>query len=201
LNKWADENNADIVVVSTDGDFHGICERYPRLHHQQRLEKYLQEVGNFHEALLTFVSDITKQHRAEVEEAIAERFCQLGFYLEDQNGEVENINVSWVEIEDEIYMIRLNDDDEATLEFNARIAFTCDLQYDDMSTAIWDSEEKRYLYIDRASETDVERDEDVSVELRISFDPDDASRFEIAELEVNRGMDISVLQDTEYPYK
>lgn len=78
---------------------------------------------------------------------------------------------------------------------------TCDLNYNDMSTAIWDSEDKRYIFVDRVSEDEVEREEEVPVEVQMSFDFGDKRYFEIEELEVNRGKDIGVMQDTDYPYK
>lgn len=201
LKKWSEDNDEDVVIISTDGDFRGICDGHPRLHHEERLEKYLQEVGEFHAALLSYVKEVTNQHREKIEDAIEERFTQLGFYLEDQDGEVENVQVMRIAFDDDFFVIRIKDENEATLELSARVEFTCDLNYDDMSTAIWDSEDKRYIYIDRVSEDDVEREEEVPVEVQVSFDLGDKTYFEIEELEVNRGKDIGVMQDTDYPYK
>lgn len=201
LKKWSADNNEDVVLISSDGDFHGVCDGHPRLHHEERLEKYLQEVGEFHAAVLSYVKQVTNQHRAKLEGAIEERFTQLGFYLQDQDGEVENLEVVKVAIDDDFFVIRIKDENEATLELSALVEFTCDLNYDDMDTAIWDSEDKRYIYIERVTEDDVEREELVPVEVQVSFDLGDKSYFEIEELEVNRGQDIGVIQDTDYPYK
>lgn len=201
LKKWSDDNKEDIVVISADGDFHRVCDGHPRLHHEERLERYLQEVGEFHAALFSYVKEVANQHREKLEAAIEERFTQLGFYLEDQNGEVENVQVLRVTLDDDFFVIRIKDDSEATLELSAGIEFTCDLNYDDMSTAIWDSEDKCYIYLERVSEDDVERKEEVSVEAQVSFDLADKMYFEIEELEVNRGKDIGVMQDADYPYK
>lgn len=201
LKKWADDNNEEVVVISTDGDFHGVCDGHPQLHHEGRLEKYLQEVGEFHAALLSYVKHVMNEHREKLEQAIAEGFVQLGFYLEDQDGGVENAEVVRVAFDDDFFVIRIKDESEATLELSARVEFTCDLNYDDMDTAIWDNEDKRYLYINRVAENDVGREQDVPVEVQVSFDLGDKTHFEIEELAVNRGKDIGVMQNTDYPYK
>lgn len=201
LRKWCEDNDDDVVIISTDGDFQGVCEGHARLHHETRLEKYLQEVGEFHAAILGFVKAVTNQHRQKLEDAVKERFTELGFYIEDLDGEVENVQVVTLEFDDDFFVIRIKDESEAILELSARVQFTCDLHYDDMSTAIWDSDDKRHIVINRVLEEDVEREEEVPVEIQVSFDLGDKSYFEVEELEVNREKDIGVMQDTEYPYK
>lgn len=199
LKKWSDDNEEDVVLISTDGDFASVCDGSPRLHHENRLEKYLQEVGEFHAALLGYVVEVAKEHQGEIETAIEKRFTELGFFLEDQDGEVENVEVQSIAIDEEFFVIRITDD-EAVLELSARIQFSCDLHYDDMNTAVWDSEDKRYIILNRVSET-VERTEDLPIQVRVLFDLGDRTYFEIDDLKVDGNKDIGVMQDDEYPYK
>lgn len=198
LKKWIAANNEDVMVISGDGDLASACRADQRLHHEPRLEKYLQEVGEFHAAVLAYVVNLTKKHEEEVKGEVERRFGDLGFWLEDQDGDVENIDVHSVTIND-IFVIKI-EGEVATFELTATVSFACDLHYDDMNTAVYDSEDKRLIVLNRISET-VERDEQIPVELHVAFDLGDEEHFDIVDMKLNQGKDIGVVQDDDYPYK
>jgi hypothetical protein len=47
----------------------------------------------------------------------------------------------------------------------------------------------------------VEREENIPVELRVSFELGDDDVFDVMEMTLNQGKDIGILQDDQYPYK
>ena len=113
---------------------------------------------------------------------------------------MENVEVTDLAIED-VFVIKIEDEEEATLELTVRVSFTCDLNYDDMNTAVYDGEDKRYIVLNRITEADVEREEEIPVELRVAFVLGDEKLFEILEMTVNQNKDVGILQDDQYPYK
>jgi len=72
--------------------------------------------------------------------AVSEAFEQLGFFVDDEEGEVLEVTVDDVEIE-ELSLLEVKPN-EARVEAFVQLQFVAQVEYDDMETSIWDSEDK-----------------------------------------------------------
>jgi hypothetical protein len=67
---------------------------------------------------------------------------------------------------------------EATVQMTFKTSVDISLSYDDSSTGSYDSEDTRMVFMDHVNET-VSREEDLVVEVQVSFDGVDPDAFEV----------------------
>jgi hypothetical protein len=120
----------------------------------------------------------------------------MGFWLEDQEGDVYDVNLDSFDIDDK-YLIHVSDD-MAVFELNSTFSFTTEVEYDDYETAVYDSEEKVAIPW-RRIEKRVEKSMEIPIEITISFKESDPKYLEIEDLALNNGNDIGITVD-EHPY-
>ena len=93
------------------------------------------------------------------------------------------------------------DKEEAVLQIYFACSYEAHLSYDDSATASYD--EGDLVYVEHRDE-DVEREDELEVEVRISFDPKDLDTVEVIEVsltEPSKGFGIKTQNDHDWPYK
>lgn len=142
LGEWCREEEVRVYLISGDPDLVGACTpESPFLHleHLEDLFDLIQAHDERIEALIAASNDA-------IVEQIAESFANSGFYLEEEDGDVGSIEVRSVEITE----VRIQEIVEQMVFFetSATIVFVVGFTYNDYSTAIYDSEDKRYYFWD-----------------------------------------------------
>ncbi|KUO58454.1 hypothetical protein APF79_05990 [bacterium BRH_c32] len=204
IENWCKTNDEKIYLLSIDGDWKDYANNSKNMLIISSIEELLQLITIHYEKLSQNAIDVFEHNINKISEEIESAFMELGFILEDVGGDVDDVDVDNIEIIDK-YLISIESDSSldnsiAQFEITASVSFSANTHYGDESTAPYDSEEKRLLiweYIDKA----IEQTEEVSVELKISFD----SNHDIIDVESIRITDprdiwVSIKED-KYPYK
>jgi hypothetical protein len=189
LEKWCEKNGERMYVVSGDQDMISACE----------ISKYLISV-NKTEALLELVTldeddvpDLAKklldQNLQSIEQQIKEQFPYLGFWVEDEEGDVEKVVVEDIK-QTESYLVDFKDN-VLFFDIVVNVTFSADVIYDDLSYAIYDREDDRYYGVEREDIT-IKDSAEINVEVQISFNhqrPDDSK---VNEVIVDSSKDIGI---------
>jgi hypothetical protein len=139
LERWCAERNERLYVVATDPDMATYCRLSKHLISLQRPGEFIEKVLG-QNAALRVVEESASEHLDAIAEAIKDQFTQLGFYLDDEEGDVNFVDVIQVDL-DEVSLLEVKGN-SAVLDANPTIKFVADVSYPDMETAVWDSEER-----------------------------------------------------------
>lgn len=155
LSAWAEEEQQEVYIASSDTDIEEGIKNYARLHYAGTLEQLLDKVAREFDNLIPSAEGAVQALEKEIEETICRKFEELGFVLDDQDGEVSEARAleasfvaSLLHVED-----LGNGSGAATFDLVTSIKFEADLTYDDMDTAIYDSEDKQYYVLNVVDET------------------------------------------------
>jgi hypothetical protein len=112
---------------------------------------------------------------------IEKDFSYLGFYLADQEGDVDDINTT--EVSDlETFLIDVHDG-YAIFDITCSVSYSANVSYDDLETASYDSEDK-VLIPWRKIDTTVDRIESVEAEVTVTFSHQEPHNFEIEDFAI-----------------
>ncbi len=185
----SEDELSPVYVVSNDKDFSTAAESFNGIIHLDSLGKYLELVNCHYENLAPLVMEIMVENKQVVKDAIKKQFLELGFYLGDQQGEVYDVNINEIwGLEGHLVCVS---NEHASFELIPTVEYTASILYDDLDTAIYDSEEKIFIPL-RKIETEVERSEVLQVDLTITFSSSDRSIFDFDKIEI-----LSPKQDVE----
>jgi PIN domain len=170
LEGWCTGNQQKLYVVSTDPDLTRFCETsgylIPLKRSSEFSDLHLRQIE-----LMRTIEDSVSANLAKLEAEIEPRFEYLGFYLDDEEGEVDEVQVQRTEID----MMSLLDfaDGIARFEASTRIKYSAAVTYDDYQTAVWDSEEKTSIPL-RQINAWVDREADMNIIFSIRADANGA---------------------------
>jgi predicted nucleic acid-binding protein len=139
LEHWCATKDEQLYVVSGDGDLSDYCKRSERLIRLSRpaefIDTYMRQT-----TALEFINNPSAEQMDSLLIAVSEAFEQLGFFIDDEEGEVIEVTVDDVDIE-ELSLLEVKPN-EARVEAFVQLQFVAQVEYDDMETSIWDSEDK-----------------------------------------------------------
>ncbi|WP_153067305.1 PIN domain-containing protein [Steroidobacter cummioxidans] len=139
LEHWCATRDERLYVISEDGDLADYCKRSKRLIRLSRpaefIDTYMRQT-----TALKFINEPSAEQMDHLLVAVSEAFGQLGFFIDDEEGEVLEVSVGDVEIE-ELSLLEVKPH-EARVEAFVQLQFVAQVEYDDMETSIWDSEDK-----------------------------------------------------------
>lgn len=139
LEEWCVQRQEKLYVIARDGDLAKYCESSKNLIRLQRpaefIDAFLRQT-----AAMRLIEESASKHMGQMQNAVREKFEELGLYLDDQDGDVNEVEVRDVEVDD----LSLLDVTQTVARFEAfvRVEFVASVSYDDMETSIWDSEDK-----------------------------------------------------------
>lgn len=206
LEDWADSENNIVYIVSEDMDMKKGADNYKSLKHVPSLPEILSNLSLKYDELAPLCIKAYQYARAEIEQTLKDEFTDRGFYLDDQQGDVDE--VFDLEIEDYTPSLLLLEYDEINnevlceYEIITQLNFKADITYDDLSTASYDSEDKVLIPWEKVSET-VSSSELVMVNVKIYYSRDDFKEYEIENIEYDLPDSIHVTSSVgkDWPYK
>ncbi len=193
LEEWCSRVDETMYVISGDNDVLEASRVADVLHPLRKVEKFLHIFNYCSDPQSSFLTEILNNNMQKVEAEIEEKFTSLGFILSDEDGDINDVEVNQIEVNEQ-YIIDI-EDNRAELQLLTTIHYSVDLSYWDYSTAIYDSAEGDVFPIDQIK-NNPEFSEDIPVELIIKYKSEDPQYFEIESLILNCGdIEISVGED------
>lgn len=189
ISDWCGRQNEKIYLISGDKDFQGACEGSEKLLYLDKIEEFISLINEHDKEYGNKAIKLIDEIKNEIETQIEDSFTYLGFWLEDQDGEVLDIDVHSVNIKN-IYFIDY-DNDTGYFELETDIDYSAEVEYDDLDTAHYDSEDKQ-LYPWRRISKQLEESEEIMVNLRVDFDVPVTKIQNYTILNINSGQDISL---------
>lgn len=197
LEDWCAANNEKMYVASTDPDLKSYCESNEFLFSLDGIAEFIHLVTFHDEVLAPAVEALFESNKNLIEEAIAKSFVEQGFWIDDQEGDVNEVYVDSIEITN-MLLLQVNES-KAILQLEVNTEFSADLTYDDLETASYDSEDKVLIPWQSIDKT-VSQDISYTVIACIRHDINDANHFELESIELLTS-GIAVSSDDEWPYK
>jgi hypothetical protein len=196
LESWCKSTNEKVYVVATDPDIARHCRQSERLILLPRAGEYA-DLFNRESATMRLVEESTQENLDPLREAITKTFEESGFYLDDLEGDVNEVKVEEVEIGD--LSLLTVDGGVAQFEVSGNINFSADISYDDPETGIWDSEDKVTIGMERVN-PEVDRTVEYTLTADVNIGED--GRFKsVRGIKFNdNDFGFSAIED-DYPYK
>ncbi|HMS26194.1 MAG TPA: PIN domain-containing protein [Burkholderiaceae bacterium] len=199
LAAWLAKNKTNIYIVSQDHDLENWCTHTPEAIHIKSLAELIDVYNRAEERLTELTHKLFHKEEARFLDAIKTRFLESGFqYSDNWEADVENIEVQDIQSTG-VNLIEV-DEDRAVVAVSVQIDFSASISGPDYENGIWDSEDKRYVYVpDFDFEHSFSENYEVSVEFTFSAEAEEAD--EIQSIEFEDGRDIILSIDDGYHYK
>ncbi len=139
LEKWCSEHDEKIYVIGQDPDLHKFCASSGKLIALGRPSEFIDKVLT-QDAAIEAIERSVAENSESVSDVIGKEFSGLGFYLDDEEGEVNDVTLERVTVGDMSVLDVTGN--TVKLEVDVKIDFVVNVAYDDMDTAVWDSEDK-----------------------------------------------------------
>ncbi len=191
---WVKQKKTSTHIVSGDSDWESLCADHDCFVYNKHLPEFLSKFPN-PELCIDLRIGIDND-LVNAKSLIAAEFESLGFYgtsIEHEPDVVEDIKVDTVVV-DEIFVVDAKDG-SAVVELKAKITFQATVVYEDTTTGMWDSEEKRLVMMD-LNRVEVQRGWEGFVRIGLFYD--ESHNIEIVGVSFDVG-DIEVeLEDDGY---
>jgi predicted nucleic acid-binding protein len=185
--------NEKICVVSGDSDLKDYCEKSDTLVYEPSLEALFDSLTKNDSYRHQFVISVYDENFQSIASRIDEELEEQDFILIGEEGDVHNIHAKVVEIDEDPYVIYLNDEDSegATLVFKAHISINAHISYADYSNSFYDKEEGKYLFVDTV-ETDIFEVVTVPILMQIKYKNYEKEELEIVDITINEENPIEI---------
>jgi hypothetical protein len=206
MRDWLEEDGKgeSIAVITEDVQMNAACKAQGAFVLYKELSEYLLELqavaGAEDEQTVTkrliarmepHVRTAVWKLRDLVEDKAAQAFEWRGFWLEDEDGDVDGVKVSEIVPDYQGVEILAISEGYALVSVRADVKFEARLSYLDSSTGSWDSEDHRLLFQERRNETrEYEQEDEFLVELH--FRGVDADSIELSRVQVEGDVGLSV---------
>lgn len=201
LKAWVENENEKVYVVSRDSDLKGFCDDDNYINITE-LTEFL-DIYNWAEERLTSIIDQCISSDTElVTDSIKEAFLRHEFECSGNwEAEVDDVEVQSIDIID-IEIIEV-EEERAIINVKTGIDYTAHISGPDYDNAIWDSEDKEYIFIDDFN-INISVDEVFDVSMVICFSEATSELKGIYDVEFDGGGTITLDcddYDGNYPYK
>jgi hypothetical protein len=187
LTKWCERNNSEMYVVSADSDWQSTDKRLIPL---RMLKEFIDAaVTDQAKELSEVVMSLYEKHLDKVKEAITEAFQNSGFYTDDVDGDVNEVKVTHLDVNDP-QLIEV-EEGLATISVSVNLDYEADVSYEDDDEGIWDGEDHRWFYRP-TKHVEVEESENFEAELEVQFDMD-TDVFDVACSSFGKDFSVTVL--------
>ena len=170
LERWCEDHDEIVYAVSGDKDWLNACANRDRLIHLASLDSFLDLVTQQQQARHEKVLELYKTCIPKIIDAIKLDFPNRGFYVQGEEGEVEEVDVREVRLGDDVAVLSISDI-EATLAVSADVEYAARITVDDTYNGAYDKEERRWIVLPTRTGI-LGRVEEVSVEITLYLSED-----------------------------
>lgn len=193
VSAWGVREKDTVLIASSDQDVIDGAAEFPQLEYAGDLAQLLERITTDLDSRLAIQANRRfDQLQGAIEADIKERFSALGFFLEDQNGDVNEVTVDKIEL-DAVLVLLTHDEATVRAVFDARVivTFTANITYDDNDTAIYDHEEGVYVALHQI-EDEIEQEDEFDLSLEITFPAKGSSAGTFQLLDWSNSRDVGV---------
>ncbi len=190
VEQWCVGQDEQMYIISKDSDMENYCKDNIRLNYLNSLESFYNLLSSNNKFLYDYLIFVYDANINVLSETIKNNFNHLGFAIDDEDGDVLNVEVNMVEIEEDPMVLDISDN-IATLKFNASISFEAQVSFIDFENSIYDSEEGTYLYTKCVEDT-VEKEVEISVQVDIKYNLTDRENITINNVVLNNWDDVFI---------
>ncbi|MDE0373995.1 MAG: PIN domain-containing protein [Rhodospirillales bacterium] len=187
LQLFCKSKNCQMAVITSDKAVQNACDEADCLCLYESLSKYLDSVASDNRSKSEFVRQRVLQQQTVLSDKAKDQFEHMGFSLTDQDGDVEDVDLTSVELDDKAEIISL-EDDWAEVEVPVTFSFQASVSYNEPGTGFYDKEDDRLLWPIVIREK-VKRELHSSLYVEILFKDLDPNSVEIGEVQI-QGPDI-----------
>lgn len=197
IRNWAIGQNRKVYVASQDTGMKEYCDEVAELVYIQTVDQFLDIAIREDQDAASKLRAVIDANQDSIEAFIEAEFPSLGFFVDDREGDVNDVSVSDIEIH-AMSIVKL-DGGVATVELDLTIKFVADVSYDDIEHGIYDSETKSLWTQQETGEW--EREYYGSAVICVSQDEADPTKLVVKSFQINDGEDIALSYDDGWPYK
>jgi len=188
LNNWCHENDEKIYIVSQDNDLKEYCEKNDRLFYLDKLAKFIDAVEFHDEILAPAVQMLYLKNEEAIKKAIKKEFVYQGFILDDQDGDVLDIEVTNIEIVD---MLLLQVTKKfVDFQFEVNIEYDAKISYDNPETMVYSTKDNIAFSLETIEET-VHEDANFTTVIHVEYDIERPSYFKIDSIKIDKEFYVS----------
>jgi hypothetical protein len=196
LNDFCKTHSRTICVITGDKGFRAACEQYG-MTVLETVEEFLDKENSEREPKVSaHVLNCLKSSSEAIKQQIKEAFEMSGFELVDNEGDVEDPELTKVDLDDDPLIIRI-DRNNAIVEMLVHLVYEAEISYDDPDATHYDKEEGR-TYVFNTIHRTVEEEIDFPLEVRVDFDPGLESVCHVTIGKLNEGKDFEVTANVNY---
>ncbi|HVI09024.1 MAG TPA: PIN domain-containing protein [Candidatus Binatia bacterium] len=200
LSEWALQKGVKMFVVSGDNDFFEGCCKCTQLISRKTLNEVLDHVASDESARAGFVRRETKKRVSEIAEEAKHQFQDRYYWVENMDGDAE-VKVETISPTQDPEIVEIGKE-QASLVVTFEARYSAHLSYDDPATASYD--EGDLVYVEHREEDVLDREQLLTLEVKVTFDEFDPHSFEITEIDLIEPGDsfaIETEDDYGWPYK
>lgn len=186
LEGWCIENDERIYVVSGDHGFKEHCKCSDRLIALNKLAEFVDIIVSYDDVLIPWLRKLLLNNEKQIGCVLATTFLEQGFWIDDEDGDVSDVDVNEVEVND--MLILEADECSAVVHAEVTTHFCADVNYGDIDTAVYDSEDK-VLIPWRTIEKTVARDVEYTATVHVSFNQEKPDNFIINRVQIEPEQD------------
>ncbi len=188
VHNWCKENDEKIYMISSDKAIIGSCSENGPLISLKSVEEFLSII-NFENEHSSEILELFNKHIGEVHNKVSDEFTSRGFFLEDQDGDVEDIDVKTINIE-EIYILSISSIN-VIIEAEIELDYSAFLTYGNYDTAVFDNEDGLVMFLENVEKT-VEKSYRTLYTIKLFYDPDNIDLFKIVSIDPTEISDIGI---------
>ena len=162
---WCRKKQEKAYVISSDSDIVRACSESEWLELLSGPAEYT-DLFYRESAVLERVEESTYENAEELGKVIGDAFVECGFYLDDEDGDVYDVEVQRVAIDD-LALLRA-EGSAAEFEVSGTIEFAATISYVDPESGVWDSEDGVKIGMERVRPT-VVRSTDFTLSAEVSL--------------------------------
>lgn len=203
LSEWGKAESKTVLVASSDSDLMSGVASFENLEYAGTLEQLLGRLSKEIDELTPAAYEVLHSVDATIEGLVCDEFSKLGFLLDDQDGDVGNVRALEASIEASLLHVEETGDGNAVASFDltGTVAYEADLTYDDLSSAVYDSEDRALIVLNTVEET-VSRMEEFQSDLTLIFEIENPSNVEpLINWGSSTDVNVTSSDSDEWPYK
>jgi hypothetical protein len=174
VQRWCDENEEKMFVISKDGDMKQACELSEELLSLQSVDELFDLIAQDDAELYAYALRVYAQYKQEILGELKERFAELWFFLDEVESEVSDVEVKDIDVLEEL-AIEVKED-HATFKLIANVTYTADISYAEMIT-----EDVPVSWV----EGEIEETERIHAEVSILYDREDPDASQVDSVTIN----------------
>lgn len=184
-------------MASQDNGMKEYCDEVPELFYIQSVDQFLDLAIREDQETASKLRAVIDANQDSIESFIEVEFPSLGFFVDDREGNVNEVSLTDIEIH-AMSIVKL-EAGVATVELDLTIRFVADVSFDDIEHGIYDNETESLWTQHETGEW--ERGYHGSAVICVSQDGVDPTKLAIKSFQINDGEDISLSFDDGWPYK